>query len=92
MKKNWKRVSTIALALIMVTMLLPLGSFKAQAEEGEGDSEALGATYKVGDIIKFGHYEQDGNTANGKEEIEWQVLKVESDRYLVISNSNFPHQ
>ncbi|MBQ6639177.1 MAG: S-layer homology domain-containing protein, partial [Lachnospiraceae bacterium] len=59
--------------------------FKAYAEEGEGEPEALGATYKVGDIIKFGHYEQDGNTANGKEEIEWQVLKVESDRVLVIS-------
>ena len=80
--KRWKKVSVIALALLMVIMLLPLGSFKAQAEEGE-DIEVLG--YKVGDIIKFGHYEQDGNTANGKEEIEWQVLKVESDRVLVIS-------
>ena len=85
MKKNWKRLGVIALALIMVAMLLPLGSFKAHAEEGEGEPEALGATYKVGDIIKFGHYEQDGNTANGKEEIEWQVLKVESDKVLVVS-------
>ena len=83
--KNWKRVSVIALALILVTALLPFGSFNAHAEEGDGNFEALGASYKVGDIIKFGHYEQDGNTANGKEEIEWQVLKVESDRVLVVS-------
>lgn len=77
--KSWKRVGVIAIALLMVIMLLPLGSFKAHAEGGEDELKALGATYKVGDIIKFGHYEQDGNTANGKEEIEWQVLKVESD-------------
>ena len=85
MKKNWKRVGVFTLALIMVTMLLPISSFKAQAEKGEDDSEVLGATYKVGDIIKFGHYEQDGNTANGKEEIEWQVIKVEGGRVLVLS-------
>ena len=83
--KNWKRVSVIALALILVTALLPFGSFNAHAEEGDGNFEALGASYKVGDIIKFGHYEQDGNTANGKEEIEWQVLKVEANRVLVVS-------
>ena len=86
MKKNWKRVVVIALALILITMMLPFGRLTVKAEEGEeGESDVLGAIYKVGDIIKFGHYEQDGNTANGKEEIEWQVLKVESDRVLVIS-------
>ena len=85
MKKNWKRVSIFTLALIMVTMLLPISSFKAHAEKGEDDSEALGVTYKVGDIIRFGHYEQDGNLENGKEEIEWEVLKAESDRVLVVS-------
>lgn len=39
----------------------------------------------VGDYITFGHYEQDGNESNGKEEIKWQVLKVESGRVLVAS-------
>ena len=33
MKKNWKRVGVFTLALIMVTMLLPISSFKAQAEK-----------------------------------------------------------
>jgi len=80
-----KGMVSFILAVLLVAMLLPLGSIKAHAEEGEGEPEILGATYKVGDIIKFGHYEQDGNTSNGKEEIEWQVLKVESDRVLVIS-------
>ena len=80
--KNWKRVGVIVLALILVTALLPFGGFKAHAEERE-DIEELG--YKAGDIIKFGHYEQDGDSTNGKEEIEWQILKVESDRLLVVS-------
>ncbi|MCR5847229.1 MAG: DUF6273 domain-containing protein [Lachnospiraceae bacterium] len=40
---------------------------------------------KVGDIINFGKYEQDGNLDNGKEDIEWQVLKAEDTRVLVVS-------
>lgn len=39
----------------------------------------------VGQTIKFGFYEQDGNHSNGKEEIEWIVLAKEDDRILVIS-------
>ncbi len=42
-------------------------------------------TYKVGDIIKFGKYEQDGNLSNGKEDIEWEVVSVEEDRILIIT-------
>ena len=39
----------------------------------------------VGDIIKFGKYEQDGDTFNGKEDIEWRILSQEDGRVLVIS-------
>ena len=39
----------------------------------------------VGGIVYFGSYEQDNNTANGKEEIEWLVKAKEDDRILVIS-------
>jgi len=39
----------------------------------------------VGDIIKFGKYEQDNDTSNGKEDIEWLVLEKENNRILVIS-------
>lgn len=45
-----------------------------------GESDA-----KVGDIIVFGKYEQDGNLENGKEDIEWKVLSREEDKILVIS-------
>lgn len=39
----------------------------------------------VGKTIKFGNYEQDNNTANGKEEIEWDVLAVDGKKALIIS-------
>ena len=38
-----------------------------------------------GDVITFGTYEQDNNTSNGKEKIEWKVLRVEGNKAFVIS-------
>ena len=40
---------------------------------------------EVSDYVTFGSYEQDNDTSNGKEEIEWLVLKKEENRILVIS-------
>ena len=42
-------------------------------------------TATVGEIIAFGSYEQDNNTSNGKEDIEWRVLAKDGNRILVIS-------
>ena len=39
----------------------------------------------VGDSVYFGSYEQDNETSNGKEEVEWIVLAKEDNRILVIS-------
>ncbi len=39
----------------------------------------------IGNTVSFGTYEQDNNTANGKEEIEWVVLATEGDKSLLIS-------
>ena len=40
---------------------------------------------RVGSTVFFGSFEQDNNTSNGKEDIEWIVLARESKRILVIS-------
>ena len=40
---------------------------------------------KVGSTVLFGSYEQNNNTNNGKEDIEWQVLEIDGDKALVIS-------
>ena len=41
----------------------------------------------AGDIVTFGHYEQDNNKVNGLEAIEWQVLDVDeaNSKALLIS-------
>lgn len=39
----------------------------------------------VGDMVLFGEYEQDGNTDNGKEMVEWIVLERQEGRVLVLS-------
>jgi len=42
-------------------------------------------TYYPGDLIDFGHYEQDGNLANGFEPITWQVLDIQDNCALLVS-------
>ena len=39
----------------------------------------------IGDIVYLGVYEQDNNTSNGKENIEWIVLAKENNKALLIS-------
>ena len=42
----------------------------------------------VGDIISFGKYEQDNNTTNGTETIQWRVLdKNDEGQYLIVSEN-----
>ncbi len=45
----------------------------------------LDKNVKVGDYVKFGKYEQDNNTSNGKEDIEWLVLENQGGKVLLIS-------
>ena len=48
--------------------------------------------YKVGDVIKFGKYEQDGNSSNGKEDIEWVVAYVKDWDVIVVSKYALDYQ
>lgn len=41
--------------------------------------------YRIGDVVLFGHYEQDGNTLNGDEPIEWIVCDICGDKTLLVS-------
>lgn len=42
-------------------------------------------TCETGDVITFGTYEQDGNSSNGTEAIEWIVLKRDGNKAFVLS-------
>ena len=46
---------------------------------------ALISEAEIGSYVFFGSYEQDNNTSNGKEDIEWIVLAKEGHKALVIS-------
>ena len=39
----------------------------------------------AGSLVTFGHYEQDMNTENGPEEIQWIVLDTDGDRVFLLS-------
>ncbi len=52
----------------------------AQAEEQPGTFHV-----DVGSLVTFGRYEQDGNTDNGPEGIEWLVLDVQNGKCLLLS-------
>ena len=45
----------------------------------------IAANAAVGDIVTFGAYEQDGNTANGAEPVEWVVLDTDEYGVLLLS-------
>lgn len=45
----------------------------------------------VGSSIFFGEYEQDNNTGNGPEPIEWIVMEVRGDRALLLSADILDH-
>ncbi len=38
-----------------------------------------------GQVVTFGRYEQDGNEGNGKEPVEWLVLRAQTGRALLLS-------
>ena len=50
-----------------------------------GEALMLPQNVSVGDIITFGHYEQDCNLDNGREPIEWIVLDVQDGKALLLS-------
>lgn len=48
-------------------------------------NRTLLTTHEVGDILSFGRYEQDGNTENGPEPIEWIILDIRDGEMLLLS-------
>ena len=73
-----KKIRFVALiTVIMLVCFLP--HVRAENETAE--------SIKVGNIVTFGHYEQDNNLINGTEPIEWSVLEIDviNNRALLIS-------
>lgn len=87
-----KKVLLILMSIIICISFV--GCIEKSSKNGENNEsniqkEKINSTIKnsfVGDIIKFGKYEQDANEENGKEEIEWTVLDTENNTILLVSS------
>ncbi len=77
-----KKAIIVLLAAILALSVVGCGCKKNNAES-TGAASSSGVS--VGDTIKFGKYEQDNDTSNGKEDIEWVALAIEGNKALVIS-------
>lgn len=75
----------IAFIIVLNTVIIPMQKKNDFiATYGQDVYDKFGLVIE-GEYIKFGAYEQDNNTANGKEDIEWLVLEVKDGKALVIS-------
>lgn len=63
--------------ILSIILLLSLFASFCSSSSAEG--------IEVGETIIFGHYEQDNDTSNGKEPIEWLVLEIIDGKALLIS-------
>ena len=52
----------------------------------------LDCKFTVGNVVVFGRYEQDDNQGNGKEPVQWRVLRREGQKALLISDQNLDCQ
>ena len=57
-----------------------------------GDGRYLGRADQETETYTFGRYEQDGDSSNGKEPIEWLVLDRDGDRALLLSKYALDYQ
>ena len=73
------------------TLLTELGDYKDASAKLSEIAEPLYwaklAAAQPGDIVTYGSYEQDNNTANGNEAIQWRVLDNQGGKLLLIVNN-----
>ena len=70
-------------AIIIFLVIFTLAAMLCGCSNNQFVEELKSAN--VGDYVFFGSYEQDNDTSNGKEKIEWLVLEKKDGRALVIS-------
>lgn len=92
--KRDKKIAIITTPIIcaVIAFIIVLNTFIIPAQKKKDFIDTYGielyqqfGLVEKGSYITFGAYEQDNNTANGKEDIEWLVLEVKNGKALVIS-------
>lgn len=100
-KKKYMRIAKIGapiLAVVIVfiiilnTVIIPKQRYNHLVEQyGKEWVDKLGKMC-IGDTLVFGTYEQDNDTSNGKEKIEWLVLAKEGNKLLLVSDKALDRQ
>ena len=93
MNLGFKKVCAFLLMVVVLLNMISCGAKKTTKETTKTttNDETIFVNDFVKDektnysIVKFGHYEQDSNKSNGAEEIEWLVLDVDVNNYLLLS-------
>ena len=87
----------VKIIAIVLAVILAFGGVVWMVIKSDGNSRTTGTTdarddiipaaadVTVGNYITFGAYEQDNNTSNRKEPIEWLVLDVQDGKALLVS-------
>lgn len=70
-----KKVSVVILACVIVLLLCSCGS----------ETEKMIEAAEAESVVTLGSYEQDGDTENGAEPIEWRVIEKTEDGLLLLS-------
>lgn len=95
---NKRRIKTMVVFIAAILCATTIIGILAMSEKPEEETsppvletpvkqEAVKEKHAIGDLVTFGKYEQDNNTANGAEPIEWTILDVKEDNiYLLLSN------
>ena len=90
MKRSHLNILTISFLALALCVVLPAcqASLPSSPKISDCQNNEAGVptNCNIGEFITFGHYEQDGNSNNGKEPINWRILdKNDKGQYLVIS-------
>ena len=81
-KKNRHIGLIIGISAAVLLLIIGVVLFLVLRGGGKGGSAK---NLAVGDTYSFGTYEQDNDSSNGTEPIEWQVLEKDGSRLLLIS-------
>ncbi|MBR6785766.1 MAG: hypothetical protein IKM25_05895 [Clostridia bacterium] len=87
-----KKLLSIILAGTMLFSFAACGEETEEKEKAKNNADIvedggvdISDDTQVGDYINFGSYEQDNDTSNGTEPIEWLVLDKKDGKILVVS-------
>ena len=81
---NRKRVLVVLLSILLIS-ISGLFAYRVFIDNKVGRIQSKLTNATVGTIVTLGEYEQDNNSSNGPEPIEWIVIAEQGNKKLLIS-------